>query len=303
MTLTYLSVSLSAGIWLYFIYRYDRFEPEPVRWVLIIGAAGGILSSIPAALLNTGAASYFGIGDFINNPAGIEASGRDILLFSLFVGFNEEFWKTFLAVILLRRFRHFNEPIDALIYSMSIALAFAAFENISYTVAGGYGTLIVRSFTAVPLHAGLASIWGSGIAKAKYYKDGRYFTTLFPYVAAASLLHALYNYIQFINYDNPVSLIIALIFVFFIISYAAGRLRYFQKESPFRRSGLCNQCGTLNNYFARYCKNCGSYIVTDYYTLCTSCGIRNRKGLSSCRQCGGSIIETGNQQPPNPPEG
>ncbi len=289
MLLTYLSVSLSTGIWLYFIYRYDRFEPEPIRCVLLIGAVGGVLSSIPASLLNTGAASYFGIGDFVTNPTGVGASGRDILLFSLFIGFNEELWKAFLAVLLLRRFKQFNEPIDALIYSMSIALVFAAFENISYTVAGGFGTLMVRSFTAVPLHAGLASIWGSGIAKAKYYKDGRYFSTLIPYVAVAALLHAFYNYIQFINHNNPFSLLIALIFVFFVISHAAGRLRYFQKESPFRRSGLCNQCGTLNNYFARYCKNCGSYIVTDYYNLCTSCGVRNRKGSSSCRKCGDQL--------------
>ena len=117
--------------------------------------------------------------------------GESVFLFSIFVGFNEEFWKSFIAVMILKRLKEFNEPIDALIYSMSIALGFAAFENISYTVAGGFGVLFVRSFTAVPLHAGLASIWGSGIARAKYYNDGRYFRTLIPYVAAASLIHAI----------------------------------------------------------------------------------------------------------------
>lgn len=288
MALTYLSVSLSACIWLYLIYRYDRFEPEPVKCVLLIGALGGLLSSIPAAVLNTATASVLGLGDFVFRSAGV-ASGDSLFLFSLFVGFNEEFWKSFVAVMILKRFKEFNEPIDALIYSMSIALGFAAFENISYTAAGGYGVLIVRSFTAVPLHAGLAALWGSGIARAKYYKGGRYFTTLIPYVTAAALLHALYNYIQFINSENPYSLIIALFFVFFIVAYASSKLRYFQKESPFRRSGLCPQCGTLNSHFARYCKNCGSYIVTDFYTLCSSCGIRNRKGSVSCRHCGDVI--------------
>ena len=289
MTLTYLSVSLSAGIWLYLIYRYDRFEPEPIKYVLMIAAFGGIMSTIPAALLNTAAASILGIGDFINNVSGSETSARSVFLFSIFVGFNEEFWKAFIAVLILKRFKQFNEPIDALIYSMSLALGFAAFENISYTVAGGFGALFVRSFTAVPLHAGLASIWGSGIAAAKYENEGRYFITLIPYVAAASVIHALYNFIQFINSENPVSLIIALIFAFFIISYAAGRLRHFQKESPFKKLGLCPQCGILNSYFARYCKGCGSYIMTDYYSLCVSCGARNRKGRSSCRHCGGAL--------------
>ncbi len=291
MLLTYFSVSISTGMWLYLIYRYDRFEPEPVKCVLLVGGFGGLISSIPAIVLNTAAASFLGMGDFVNKFSGAEAAGYNILIFSVFVGLNEEFWKAFIAVMILKRLKEFNEPIDALIYSMSIALGFAAFENISYTVAGGFGTLLARSFTAVPLHAGLASIWGSGISRARYYNDGKYFRTLIPYVISAALIHALYNYIQFINYDNPFSLIIALIFALFIIVYAAGRLRYFQKESPFRRTGLCQQCGSLNGKFARYCKSCGSYIVTDYYSLCISCGARNRKGVSLCRNCGELIKE------------
>lgn len=290
MTLTYISVFFSAGIWLYLIYRYDRFEPEPIKCVLLIGIAGGFLCSVPAAILNTIVVYILGINDFINNVPGSEAGLFNIFLFSFFVGINEEFWKAFIAVLFLKKLKEFNEPIDALIYSMSIALGFAAFENIGYTVTGGLGTLIVRSFTAVPLHAGLASIWGSGIAKAKYYNKEKYLSTLIPYVLTAAAIHAIYNYIQFISSDNPASLTAALIFAFFIIAYAAGKLRYFQKESPFRRSGLCQQCGTLNGYFARYCKNCGSYIVTDFHSSCLSCGARNKPGSSFCRNCGDSVI-------------
>lgn len=289
MILTYISISLSAGIWLYFIYRYDRFEPEPVRLVIFIGIAGGFLSALPSAFFNTAFSAILGIGNFIAGAEGAEASVESVFLFSVAVGLNEEIWKSFVAVMILKRIDEFNEPIDALIYSMSIALGFAAFENVSYTVAGGLGVLFVRSLTAVPLHAGLASIWGSGIARAKFNKNGRYFTTVFPYVIASALIHAIYNYIQLVNPDSSVSFIIALIFVFLIISYASSRLKYFERESPFRRSGLCPQCGTLNGIFARYCKECGSYIVTDFYSLCSACGARNRKGLSSCRHCGDQI--------------
>ncbi len=291
MTLTYLSVIFSAGIWLYLIYRYDRFEPEPVKCVILVGALGGFVSATPAAFLNTAAVSLSGVERFIYNSDSTEVSGINILFFSLLVGFNEEFWKAFIAVIILKKLKEFNEPIDGLIYSMSLALGFAAFENISYTVAGGYGVLLLRSFTAVPLHAGLASIWGSGISRAKFYREEKYFRTLFPYVTSAAMIHTIYNYMQFVYSNSLVSLIIALIFVFFIITYSANKLRYYQKESPFRRSGLCYQCGTLNNYFAKYCKNCGSYIVTDYFSFCVSCGARNRKGASSCKSCGGMIRE------------
>jgi len=291
MFLTYLSVAVSAGIWLWLIYRYDRFEPEPVKLVLLVGIGGGLLSAIPAAFFNTAAAMITGAGDIISNSGRGEVSENIITAFSLFIGFNEEFWKSLVAVMILKRLEEFNEPIDALIYSMSIALGFAAFENIGYTVAGGFGVLLIRSLTAVPLHAGLASIWGTGISRAKFHKNGRYYRTILPYVTAAALIHALYDYIQLVNYDNPVSIIIALIFVFFIISYAAGRLRHYEKVSPFRRSGLCPQCGTLNQVFARYCKNCGSYIVTDFYSVCNSCGARNRRGISSCRNCGDVIYD------------
>ncbi len=286
--LTYISISLSAGIWLYLVYRYDRFEPEPVKYVLLIGAFGGLLSAVPAAFFNTIVSALTGASGFLYQASVTEAdrSAQGKILFSLFVGFNEEFWKSFIAVMILRKFKEFNEPIDALIYSMSIALGFAAFENIGYTAAGGLGVLLVRSFTAVPLHAGLASIWGSGIAQARYNNGERYLQTLVPYVVTASLLHALYNYIQFIHSDDPVSLVLALIFAFFITSYAAGKLRYYRDNSPFRRTGLCPECGTLNHYFSRYCKNCGGYIATDYYALCESCGVRKRPGAVSCRNCG-----------------
>jgi len=84
------------------------------------------------------------------------------------VGLNEEFFKAFAAVILLRRLKDFNEPADALVYSMTVALGFAMLENIEYVPRYGFFSVYVRQFNAVPLHLGLAAIWGMGIAKAKF---------------------------------------------------------------------------------------------------------------------------------------
>lgn len=233
METVYISVGISFAIWLYLIYRYDKYEPEPLMILIFTGIAGGLMSSIPAAFLNSIAASVFNITTFFSSQAETPASGADLLKFSLFVGFNEEIWKSLAALFILKRLSHFNEPADALIYSMTIALGFATFENIEYTLMGGLDLLVLRSVTAVPLHVGLAAIWGIGIAKGKYIKGGRYFSVMAPYVAAAALLHALYNYILF-TVESSFSLIIAVIFALAVIKYSSKRLTEFVEMSPFK---------------------------------------------------------------------
>lgn len=233
MEIIYISVGISFAIWLYLIYKYDKYEPEPLMILIFTGIAGGLMSSIPAAFLNSIAASVFNITTFFSSGADTPSSGADLLKFSLFVGFNEEIWKSLAALFILKRLSHFNEPADALIYSMTIALGFATFENIEYTLIGGLDLLVLRSVTAVPLHVGLAAIWGMGIAKGKYLKEGRYFAVMVPYVAAAALLHALYNYILF-TVESSFSLIIAVIISLSVIRYASKRLKEFVEMSPFK---------------------------------------------------------------------
>ncbi|HQO39269.1 MAG TPA: PrsW family glutamic-type intramembrane protease [Spirochaetota bacterium] len=257
MSIIYFSIIISAAIWFYLIYRHDRLEPEPVFLVIMVGIAGGFFSSVPAAFLNTIAAWLTGAIDFLHHSANVQVSKEQYIYFTLFVGFNEEFWKAALSVLILKRLNEFNEPVDALIYSMTIALGFAAFENIEYTMAGGLATLVLRSITAMPLHIGLAAIWGSGIARAKYLKEGRYFTTLIPYVTVAALIHAAYNYLQFIRPEDPWMILVAIVFAFLLSRNAARRLKKYGKMSPFRKPGFCPDCGTENRLWASKCVHCG----------------------------------------------
>jgi len=236
MEIVYISVGISFAIWLYLIYKFDRYEPEPLMILIFIGIAGGLMSSIPAAFLNSIAASAFNIAPFFSSDDNAPAAAADLLKFSLFVGFNEEIWKSLAALFILKRLSHFNEPADALIYSMTIALGFATFENIEYTLMGGLDLLVLRSVTAVPLHVGLAAIWGIGIAKGKYIKEGKYFAVMVPYVVSAALLHALYNYILF-TVDSRFSLIIAVIFSLSVIKYASKKLTELVEISPFKKEG------------------------------------------------------------------
>ncbi len=253
MAVVYFSVLISTGIWFYLIYSNDKFEPEPVKCVILVGVTGGLMSSIPAAIFNTGFASWFGGMTALLS----DKNSFSLAVFSLFVGFNEEIWKAFAAVFILKRLKDFNEPIDALIYSMTIALGFAAFENVEYTLMGGIPALVMRSFTAVPLHVGLASIWGIGIAKAKYFREGKYFVTLIPYVFAASVIHALYDYFQFENINFGYSVVIALAFALALTVFASRKLKQHLRESPFAGDGVCTACGTKNRRGISFCKECG----------------------------------------------
>lgn len=281
----YLAVALSAALWLYVIYRNDKFEPEPIRTLIFVAIKGGILSGVPAALLNSIAAINLSMTDKIFMQVAPD-SITDLLTFALFVGFNEEFFKAMAAIFILRKLRDFNEPVDGVIYSMTVALGFAAFENIEYTFMGGIELLIVRSFTAVPLHLGLASIWGTGISMAKYYRTGGYLLNVLPYIIPAALLHAAYNFYLFLNPGDPLATFIAIIFAFATINFASRRLRYFLRQSPFRKAGICPVCMTKNNFFDKYCKNCGSYLVSDFLETCPSCGAKNKAGAILCRNCG-----------------
>jgi protease PrsW len=76
--------------------------------------------------------------------------------------------------------KQFNEPADALVYSMTVALGFAMLENIEYMLRYDCFSLYVRQFNAVPLHLGLAAIWGMGIAKAKFLNGEKYTRTPVP---------------------------------------------------------------------------------------------------------------------------
>ena len=93
-----LAVSFSGGIWLYFIKKVDRIEPEPIISLLKIGLLAGLFSLFFAGLFNgifqslTGIKQYDKL-NFINS-----------LLFALFVGFNEEFFKSFFTFKFLSKF-------------------------------------------------------------------------------------------------------------------------------------------------------------------------------------------------------
>lgn len=274
------SILASGGLWLRYLYKYDKAEPEPLWTVIRIGLWGGFLSTTIAGILNSSFAEANGIDltvDILPPEQGI--------LFSTFVGFNEEFIKALTTVFLVRNLKEMDEPIDAIIYATAIGLGFAVIENFSYSLEHGLVNLIVRSFTAVPLHIGLAAVWGYKIAEAKFINKAPYISTMFTAIVFASVIHAIYDAILF-TVDMPLlTLAISLAIAIVLIKYVKRKLIFLLEQSPFIRSGMCIHCGTLNSPQASYCHNCSRQMKQIFYKICDACFHKNPVYASECEKC------------------
>jgi protease PrsW len=196
-----------ALIWLFFWLRED-IHPEPKR--LIVKAFWGGVVAVPLALLLEGAI-YCGISFFFipSSQAFICGSENPMLLpwigffpvISLWLfSFAEELMKYKCAKHYVLRGSNFDEPVDAMIYLITVALGFAAFENVfflysafQYNMTEGLVVSNLRFLGATLLHAMSSALLGYSIASA-FYKYG---AIQRHHVAAgliiATLLHGLFN--------------------------------------------------------------------------------------------------------------
>ncbi len=275
-----LSVLVSGGIWLRFLYQYDRVEPEPILVVLKVIFFGGLISTFFAGMVNSAFSSISGI------PIGAESLsfGKSFIL-STFVGFNEEIIKAVVTILLVRNLKDLDEPIDAVIYATAVGLGFSVFENLQYTREHGLFNLVLRSLTAMPLHIGLAAIWGYKIAEVKFLNGRNYFDSMKPAVILAAGLHALYDFFQFYIANNVIPLLISVTFSYFMIGIIRKKLDYLATQSPFLKAGTCSHCGTINPLDAKKCKSCGMNLMQEFYKICKDCLTKVPLTEKRCPEC------------------
>jgi RsiW-degrading membrane proteinase PrsW (M82 family) len=168
-----------AAFWIGYFYYKDRYLPEPLANLIAaytMGFASGFLCYQFYALLAR---------------AGITADFQAILtrsspmqLFSysvVFIGIIEETFKYLPFVLVVLRFKAFDERIDGIVYAAALAIGFASFENLGYLPLMKGAAFLGRAFATPLTHTVFASIWG--------YTVGRAFL--------ASLCHGLFNYLTF----------------------------------------------------------------------------------------------------------
>lgn len=202
--------SLILIIW---FYRMDHKRPEPVG---LVGKSVllGFLGTLPAILLEL----------VVDLPAAFLPRLPSIL-WTAFVtaAFVEEGIKYYILKRWLFREAAFDEIMDGIVYAVCISLGFAFAENLMYGLGDGTA-LILRAFTAVPLHATATGIMGFwfGMAKRKPAQAGPLMRRGF---IGAVLVHGLYDFFLF---TGTMLAFGALVVLFLAFRYLLGLVRIAQ---------------------------------------------------------------------------
>ncbi|MBN2159623.1 MAG: PrsW family intramembrane metalloprotease [Spirochaetes bacterium] len=192
---------------LFYIYRLDKLEPEPVRLVVKAIALGGI-AVIPAGIAETLLARIpaLSMGGYL---------GAAVKSFAI-ISPVEEALKLAVVMLFIWNDRNFNEENDGIVYVGSAAIGFSMVENVLYVAQSGLFTGIMRAVTAIPLHTFTGVIMGYfvGIARLAPGTKGRgkYIWTGF---AIAYVTHGAYDTFVFSG-TAAAFLVIPLVIVLFV---------------------------------------------------------------------------------------
>ncbi|MBQ8703233.1 MAG: PrsW family intramembrane metalloprotease [Bacteroidales bacterium] len=216
MNIAFISAVLPVVLLLYFIYRKDRLNPEPLGKLLLTFFVG-CLSVIPASLM-----------EGLIMPLGPSAETAPVLngVFTGYVvaGLSEELCKLLLLLWVIWRSPHFDEYFDGIVYAAFLSLGFACVENIGYVMGGGdvMTTALMRGLLAVPAHFLFAVTMGYYVSLAKFDPAGRrghlWKALLYPV-----LLHGTYDALLMVssNLSGSDSLlstgVTAVLFIVFVV--------------------------------------------------------------------------------------
>lgn len=215
---------------MWFIYLKDKYEPEPIKHILISFILG-CLSVIPALALE------FSLGAvFPENNMDVMTTA--IWAFLIVAG-SEEFCKYFMLQWYAFRQKEFDEPFDGIVYGVMVSLGFAAVENIFYVMDGGLGVGLLRMLTAVPAHASFGVIMGYYFGLAWQHKDQAWKYKLRGLLAAVAL-HGAYDFFLMQN-NIPAFGLFSFVGLFIAIKLSLKAIRMHQNGSPFHPNVLAQK--------------------------------------------------------------
>ena len=224
MTLLLIALGLLPSFaWLIFYLRED-LHPEPKRLILLTFIVGGLFAFIALIFQNIFSCLYvsaLGLRCSRELTSGlITTVPAFIVTFASF----EEVVKFAAAYIVVRRSRFFDEPVDAMIYTTTAALGFAAVENLgavfqasSTAFIGGVLTLIILRLVGATLLHTISS------ATAGYYwslsiREFGAKKFIFWGLIIATTLHALFNYLILKFGRVTYAIVFLIIAAFFVLN-------------------------------------------------------------------------------------
>lgn len=176
---------------LVFIYIKDKYEKEPFKFLLKNFLLGATVSILLTFIISIIAAQIIIIDD-------LDELLKNFVNAFIMVALVEEFSKYLIVRFYAQRNAEFNEPFDGIVYAVMVSMGFAALENVLYVLQHGFGTGIIRAFTAVPAHATFGILMGYFMGKAKFSKNS--VTLNLTGLLVATLFHGAYDLFLFIDY-------------------------------------------------------------------------------------------------------
>jgi len=201
-----------ALLWLWFWLKQDAKKPEPKGLLFITFIVGGLMVFVVFPLERLAFELMVGDGEVISSAViAVWATIEEVAKYAAF------------ALVAMRT-RFFDEPVDAVIYTITAALGFAAMENFLYTmnILNESGTLVailngnLRFLGATVLHTVASATVGIAIALAFYGSGFKKLLYLVLGLATASVLHTYFN-LFIINTKSVGDLLLTFSFLWIII--------------------------------------------------------------------------------------
>ncbi len=218
-------------LWMWYIYKSDKFEPEPISKIITV-FLGGMFVVIPVAMIEVGV-SYFlqvnrGLGPVY-----------DVVAASWFVaGTFEELAKFGVVLFGIYFTREFDEPVDGIVYSSAAALGFASLENFLYMTQHGTAVILIRGPLSTFAHLLFSAMWGYGLGEGKFHPATAKSLVISGLILAAGA-HGLFNFfLMSEKIFSPVvgalvaMLVLPLVFALWIV--LKNLIHKAELDSPFR---------------------------------------------------------------------
>lgn len=187
---------------MFFFLRRDARKKESPLYVWRAFVLG-FIALLPAALLELGIAAL---------PVVLTETGTNAFRAYAVSGLVEEGTKLAVVMLFIYHKPYFDEASDGIIYTVTTSLGLAFFENILYSF-GSVATLILRGFTAVPLHASASGIMGYFVGQSRFADR----PSIFPGLLAAVAVHGTYNFLLFTGGWPAFLTIPLLVCAFFVV--------------------------------------------------------------------------------------
>lgn len=183
---------LPVFIILRYVWKLDRYEREPINFVLKAVLFGAIFS-LPVAFIER-----FMIG-MLPNYFSVETIEYGLAENVICVGLIEELSKLLAFMFIVWKNPNFDHRYDGIVYGVAVSLGFAGLENILYVFNFGTQVSIGRAIFAIPGHATFGVFMGYYLSRAKHCEIkgnwfGKFFFLIFA-IVMPTVIHGVYDFL------------------------------------------------------------------------------------------------------------